>query len=104
MYKNYLFESIEEPVNLKDLVNKLEINIKGKENEIFRHIATLVSQLYQAALQSTDGYCMKFHVPLGGISSLFKMLDLVVSTVEAAFRADWQYPKNTKMYSDIIIR
>jgi len=106
MRKNFLIcESAEEKASfksIKDVMNHLEIqmNKDGMEKEIQTFLTSSVAQLFHATLNSSEGYCLKFNIPLGGVTNCFKKLNLVIESVDDAFRADWKYPKGTRMYSD----
>ena len=91
------------PKTIPELFKRLEHLFKTEpeiEREIQIQLSSIVSQLYHAALNSPDGYCYKFSLPIVPVQSIFKKIKISPATVEEAFRADWKYPKNTKMYSD----
>ena len=74
---------------------------QGLEIKIQTHIGSLVTQSYHSALNSEDGYCYKFNLPIVNVLQLFTILNLKETDVEEAFRKDWKYPHSAvKMYSD----
>ena len=87
-------------VELNDHTTRLFERQPEVEREIQIQMGSIVSQMYKSALESTEGYCYKFSLPLTAVHSFYKKLDLKPPTVEAAFRNDWKYPRNAHMYSD----
>lgn len=103
--RNFLFEAVADnkKETIADVFSKIEMLFQSNptiEREVQSQLTSIVSQLYHSTLSSSDGYCIKFSLPIVGVNSLFKKMNLVISDVELAFRNSWGYPKNTKMYSD----
>lgn len=91
------------PSSTKDLQKRIETLFKidpSVEREIQGQLASIVSQLYHAALNSSEGYCFKFNLPIVAVQSIFRKIKTSPAQVEEIFRSEWKYPKNTHMYSD----
>lgn len=102
--KNYLIESSsDEPQlnSIKDVLSQMESQIKSNPKiatDVQKTLVSTVSQLYRAALNNTDGYCVKYQLPISAVNSIFRNFNLSVKDVEKAFRNDWKYPSpNTHM-------
>lgn len=107
LYNQIFFEKTaseeKAPSSTKDLQKRIEHLFKTEpavEREIQGQLASIVSQLYHAALNSQDGYCYKFNLPIVAVQSIFKKIKTSPAQVEEIFRNEWKYPKNTHMYSD----
>ena len=70
------------------------------ERKVITTLNSLVTSIYTSSVNNSDGYCQKFNLPITGVMSFFKILDMNPVAVEELFRKDWGYPPNTKMYSD----
>lgn len=70
------------------------------EKKAQQQLGSMVSQIYHAAMNTSDGYCYKFSLPIINVQNLFQLLKLDPVQVEADFRTAWGYPPKTKMYSD----
>lgn len=82
---------------------KLETIFAAKpdiEKDLQIQLGSIVSQIYRSALDSTDGFCYKFNLPLVAVQAFYRKIGIPPQKLEEAFRADWKYPKNTHMYSD----
>lgn len=91
------------PKNIAEIHSRMVSLFKTEpdvEREIQIQLSSIVSQLYHAALNSTDGYCYKFNLPIVSVQSIFKKIKISPTIVEEVFRKDWAYPKNAHMYSD----
>ena len=91
------------PKTINDLLNRLEQLFKTQpelEREIQVLLITLIAQQNKAGAETKDGYCFKFPLPLTQVNGLFKKIKTSPITVEKIFREWWDYPKNTRMYSD----
>lgn len=89
--------------HIKEIISDMKEQLKMDQNlerDVQRILMAAVSQLYHSSLNNTEGYCIKFQLPLSPVNSLYKKFKLTPAAVEVAFRNDWGYPMNTKMYSD----
>lgn len=107
MKNQFFFEKTnfeeKKPSTILDLFNRVDQLFKTEPNtarEIQVQLGTLVSQLYHAALNNSEGFCYKFGLPIVAVQSLYKKIKTSPAQVEEIFRQSWGYPKNTKMYSD----
>lgn len=92
-----------DPKNLTELNNRVADLFQTQpeiERDVQIQMSSIVSQMYKSALDSSDGYCYKFALPLTPVHGFFKKMKLTPAMVEKAFRADWKYPPNAHMYSD----
>lgn len=89
--------------SIKEIISDMETSIKNTptlERDVQQLLTSSVSQLFHAALNNSDGYCIKFQLPIVAVNNLFRKFNLNVDEVEYAFRKDWGYPPKAHMYSD----
>lgn len=90
-------------VHIKDIISDVSEKFKNTptlEKEIQQGLIAAVSQLYHASLNNTEGYCIKFQLPLSSVNGIYRKFKYTPGEIEPAFRNDWAYPKNAHMYSD----
>lgn len=86
-----------------EIYNQLEATLssdRNLENRLFTELSRIVSAAYQQAMNSDEGYCFKFTLPITVVLKLYQLVKLDPSAVGQAFQADWKYPSHATMYND----
>lgn len=86
-----------------EMYNKLDQTLSSNVtlvNNLNTELSRLVSQAYSQAMDSDEGFCFKFTLPITAVMNLFSLVKLDVEEVGKAFQNDWDYPSNANMYAD----
>lgn len=82
-----------------NIENTLTAN-PGLNNQLFTELSRIVASAYNQSMNSDEGYCFKFTLPMTPVLKLFSLLHLDPKVVGKAFQEDWKYPANANMYND----
>lgn len=73
---------------------------KEKEQLVNTELARLVTNAYVQNMQSDEGFCFKFSIPLSSVNNLYTTLGLNPAEVSIAFKSDWGGDKISAMHKD----
>lgn len=68
--------------------------------EVVVALSKIINKVFTASLNSTDGFCYKFNIPVIEVMRLYDVLKLDIKEVQKAFAHDWAFPDNAYMYND----
>jgi hypothetical protein len=86
-----------------DLYNHIEneMTIDPKlNNQLFTELSRIVSSAYNQSMNSDEGYCFKFTLPMTPVNKLYSLLKLDPKEVGNTFQKEWNVPSNATMYND----
>lgn len=70
------------------------------ERQVYQEISKFVSAAFTQSMQSDEGYCFKFNLPMTGVDKLHKIIDIEQKEIFAAYRKDWgQAAMTNQMHS-----
>lgn len=87
-------------IDLYQQIDKELSSDHALSNKIHLELTKMYSNATSQAMQSDEGYCFKFTLPMTAVSNLYSILKLNQTDVSQAFQTDWKYPKNAMMYND----
>lgn len=65
------------------------------ERQVYQEISKFVSAAFTKSMQSDEGYCFKFNLPMTGVDKLHGIMDIEQKEIFAAYRKDWGAPAMT---------
>ena len=76
---------------IKEVYNDLESNISTvqKENAIYTIFTKIISNAYTQLMQTDEGYCFKFTLPITAINKLYQDIGIDPIRVLNAYKKDW---------------
>jgi hypothetical protein len=88
---------------ITEIYNQLDKTLSSDKNllnSLVTELGRIVSSAYTQAMNSDEGYCFKFMLPISSVLKLYALLKLDQKKVGEAFQSDWKFPSNATMYND----
>ena len=77
----------------------LEAN-PGLLSKLHTELSKIVSAAYNQSMNSDEGYCFKFTLPITAVTNLFSLLQIDPGETVKALATDWKFPAHAVMYND----
>jgi hypothetical protein len=86
-----------------DVYNQLDKEIQSNpilRSKLHGELSRLVSSAYTQSMNSDEGYCFKFTLPITSVMNLYKLLNVDQAKLKDALQNDWNFPNHAVMYND----